>query len=402
MPIIGRFVTRRRFAGQCVAWAAAPLLQRAAKAQARLTVPDPTREQPIKFVREFTNAYTVAVSPDGERICLYFTRHPHVTFTFHNGKWVGADAAAHDRLLGVMELDGWKGRYSTQLLEVPAGASFFADGDRLHVETQLIPISFKTRQEAIVDLRTDSLQNRIRTYDRTIYSALENNTLLGFSYDEKSRGIALFRAELPDYQETLRVPFAAHSDAKDLRLRSLVLTADRKVFAYGFDHTIVCRRTGGLDVIWTRQVAPELPYGIGRLAISADGSRAAAAVVDMTFLDTQKQFYVEVYAGRDGATIARLPVNGYQALALSPRGDLLAVGTRVPDTRTRDILLGLEVYKVETGRMIGSALHSRIPQGRFQNLDASFAVHGVEFLSGGRFVVTSDNSAVRVWDLGRG
>jgi len=164
-----------------------------------------------------------------------------------------------------------------------------------------------------------------------------------------SRGTAIIRAELPDYQETLRVPFETHLDARDLVLRSLVLTADRTVFAYGFDHSIVCRKTGDLDVIWTRQVAPELPYGIGRLAISADGARVAAAAIDMTFLEKQEQFYVEVYEGQDGATIARLPVNGYQALALSPIGDLLAIGTRVPDTRTRDILLGLEVYEVKTG-----------------------------------------------------
>jgi len=52
--------------------------------------------------------------------------------------------------------------------------------------------------------------------------------------------------------------------------------------------------------------------------------------------------------------------------------------------------------------MIGSALHSRVPRGRFQNLDTSFAVHGVEFLSGGRYVVTSGNNAVRVWELGKG
>jgi len=169
MPIIGKtglVATRRRFAGECVAWAAALLLERAAKARDRSNVPGPTRAQPLKLVKEFTNAYTLAVSPDSERICFFFTGHPHVTFSFDRGKWVGAGPGANDGLLGVIDLDGWKGLYSTRLLERPASASFFADSERFHVETHLIPASFNTRQEAIIDLRTHSLQNRIRAYDR--------------------------------------------------------------------------------------------------------------------------------------------------------------------------------------------------------------------------------------------
>jgi hypothetical protein len=61
----------------CAALAAASLL----KGQGQSENPGATPLQP-KLVKEFRNAYLMAVSPDGAKVCLYFTKHPLMTFTF--------------------------------------------------------------------------------------------------------------------------------------------------------------------------------------------------------------------------------------------------------------------------------------------------------------------------------
>jgi hypothetical protein len=68
---------RRRFLEGCAALAAASLL----KGQGQSENPGATPLQP-KLVKEFRNAYLMAVSPDGAKVCLYFTKHPLMTFTF--------------------------------------------------------------------------------------------------------------------------------------------------------------------------------------------------------------------------------------------------------------------------------------------------------------------------------
>src|SRR5580765_5155777 len=106
---------------------------------------------------------------------------------------------------------------------------------------------------------------------------------------------------------------------------SLLFLQTARRLVYATDHTIVCRHTDDLELSWIRQVEPEF-FGALRVAISANGFRVAAAIVDTTFVADQRNYYVGVFDGKDGAIVARLSLNGSAGIALSPDGKFLAIG----------------------------------------------------------------------------
>src|SRR5271157_988975 len=139
---------------------------------------------PVHLIKEMEHASLVDVSADSESLCLYFSRHPARSFTW-NGSWkenrpLGKDEDA----LRVVGRGSGVSRYETRLPSAPNAGSFFADGERLYVETQpVLGSSTATTECILIDLRTGKQQERAEPLGTDAihfsYRALAGDELLG-------------------------------------------------------------------------------------------------------------------------------------------------------------------------------------------------------------------------------
>jgi len=356
-------------------------------------------------VVRINGAYLVAMSPDGSKVSLYFSKRPLTTFTFfEGGQKVHNAGPFKDESLNVLDLGSRESIFASRLPARPGLGSFFSDNERLYIETASTPPDFRTYYRVIIDLRGGGLRQRpfVRNPNGPSidYCALADGTLLGFETEPHPYQItALIRATLQDYSETARVPYALSEKRGPGNLDTgPFLAPNLKTVAYGVSNTLVVRRTEDLGLVWSRPVEPEF-IGVRSISFTPDGGLLAAAVIDTTAVEFQRKYYVGVFRGDNRVPVARLAVNGSQGIAISPDGDLLAVGRRLP--KGRDIQLAVQVYRVSTGRMLATVLHDQVPPGRFQDLVASFDQKGVQFTPDGRRLVTSGNNQVRIWDVPR-
>ena len=339
-------------------------------------------------------------------MCLYFTRHPHITFTIpQQGPATYDGGSQKDAALAVIEMGSWREMFSARLRQQPTIAGFFGSSEVLFIDA----LSFspgRPDQQVLLDLSNGQVEEHLRTVKSgerlTSYYDLTDHTLLGLEYGGAApRRDVLTRVMLPDYQETARVPFVPE-DAESRRETAIWISNDRKTLVYAFEstpgrsapgYTIVCRRTSDLKILWTRQIEED-SWGTSWMAITPDGNRIAVAVVDTSVKDQQRQFYIGVYGGQDGVPIATLAINGDYGVALSPGGRLLAVSKVSRDRATGNIPLSVEIYSVASGRQIASVVHGYVSPGRFQTLDANV---GSEFTPDGKYLITTGNNSVKVW-----
>jgi len=229
------------------------------------------------------------------------------------------------------------------------------------------------------------------------YTALDDNALLGIEVSPNPYLIqSLLRVGSDDLHEIARVPYAP-TDVRGPGNRdtSPVISSDRKKVAYGVSSSLVVRRTNNLELIWATPIEPGY-FGIRRLSLTPDGSIVAVSVVDTTAYEHQRKYYISICDSEKRVQIARLPVNGSEGIGISPNGQILAVGKRIIEGR--DIRLGIELCQVGSGKMIAQSEHDRIPPGRYQSLVASFDVDGVRFTSDGKYLITSGNNHVKLWN----
>jgi hypothetical protein len=395
--------SRRRFLSQCLGAAVSIALPTALGQETGVD---------LGVVREYPNAILLAVSPNGELACLYSTRHPHETFAWSEGSWKQSKRDSHiaDEGLRVVELGSWETVCAVGLRSSARHASFFQSGERIYAETS----GFRSggqlvSQQAVIDTRSGKLAEHIEVLhpaERAVYyHAIRDDIVLATVSDGTTRRVeTLVRAALPDYREIARAPFPVKApDEPYGRDTEVSISADRRFVAYGTDHTVVRRRTEDLGITWTRYVKPGYPFGIFRAAISADGGRVAAAVVDNTF--QPKAFYIGVYNGADGAPLAELPLNGCDGLAVSPDGALLAVGERVEtDPRLQAVELAVSLIDLSSGKRLARVVHDQfhIGRGRGRTLwvDSAFGIHGIQFTSDGKYLITSGIKA-KVWAINR-
>jgi hypothetical protein len=303
----------------------------------------------------------------------------------------------------VVEMNSWMITYSGRLRDRVDSASFFEDSERLYAETT----SFWNRGQlttlqVVIDLRDRQLTERLRLehpdVGSTFYTALGDGFLLAEELAAKPRiHTALTRVRLPEYTEIVRVPFATRDREQVSRETDVFISADRGTIAYAFDHTIVCRRSADLRIIWSQDIDQDL-YGVSRLAVSADGGRVAAAVLDRGTRGKERRDYVGVYDGA-GTLLARLPMRSESALGISPAGELLAVGRQTLDSKTGDLHLGIDIYEIKTNRQVAALSRDRVPPGRLQLLNGGFESDGIQFTSDGKYLITSGNNNVKVWEL---
>jgi hypothetical protein len=204
--------TRRDFLG-LVASAAASSVLRGQNKEDGTSVPGGAHARQ-KLVWEFRNAYLMAVSPDGTKVCLYFTKHPQMIFAFPRGGRATYDGGAlQDETLRVIEAGSWRVLYSSQLRAKPMSASFFGGGEALYAETLVISDSaFHDRQRVVIDLLARKLAEVVspyRVHESSVHLlALSQPVLLGVEYIREMGPNAVILAALPEYREIARAPFA--------------------------------------------------------------------------------------------------------------------------------------------------------------------------------------------------
>jgi len=357
----------------------------------------------LKLVQEFANALLLAVSPDGKRVCLYFDKHPQETFNWRGGFWKHDNTNA-GIVLRVTELSSGKTVHSAKPRQKTWRASFFRDGERLYAET----LAFRNgaafvSQQLVIDLQDGTTQEHLRPEhpeQASVYCvALQDRIVLATEADGKTRRVeTLIRMQLPEYTTLTRAPFPVRSEREQFGWETgVVISVDRKTFAYGTDHTIVYRSTEDLSVIWTRRIEDSY-FGVWRVAISANQSRVAAAVIDTAFIEQQRKFYVGIYDAGDGSPLARLEVNGTEGIDISPDGRLLAVGERIQSSETPETELAVSLYDISIGQPVARVVHDRFRIRPHEGINSHFGLRGIQFTPDGRYLLTS-SIRTKVWEF---
>ena len=397
-------LSRRSFAFGSAALAAAALrAQSAGTTGSQHERPGPST---LPLAIEFRGSYLLAVAPNAEQICLCSTANQQSSFFQRRGASAsdptGGPSSGSE--LRVTKLASGKPTFSARLPANAFSGSFFDDSNRLYVET----LAFKSAgltytEQAVVAIPTGS---RVATRRRELsnsYSsyhwATKGENLIGVDLNNTTRRFDhIFLAALPDFREIKRLPFRPTPEPEPFGDSDLFFSADRKIVAYSTGHTVLCRRTDDLSVVWSHRLPPDL-QGASRLALSAEGNLVAIAVIDTAFREQQKNCFVEIIEGPEGRLATRLPLNGDQGVALSPDGSRLALATRFPVFGTGDVELEIGVYELARGVLVASGLHDRVPPGRLQNLNGLFTVHGLEFASDGKHLLSSGNNTTKVWSV---
>lgn len=408
MSMMGiRHTSRREFIRRLALIGASGLLP-GSPAQCQRTRVAPSYETfTAKLVKEFKDAYLLAVSPDNRKICLYFTKNPIDKFTGNGGEWTyeGGPSKGGRSAIEVIEMGSWRSRCSVRLRHAASMASFFVESNLLYASGDVIPGTNGSVQHILIDLDTQAVTEHLETWTlqgpSRLYYALYDGVLLGTEsvFDVFAHQESIIRATLPDYRETARAPYSVAQKHEIASPSWVVTSGDRKTVVYDGDHMLTCRRTEDLSLIWSQSVGPEFGLGPTFLSITPDASKVAAAVLDTSEVSKQKNFYIGVHQGSDGRLINKLQLNGHEGIALSPDGSVLAVGRTVPVTRG-GYTLTAELFDTVSGRRIAALEHDRfahIDLARF----SGFGWQGLQFTGDGKYLITSTVDRTRVWALVR-
>ncbi|MEQ1948039.1 MAG: hypothetical protein ABL995_12670 [Bryobacteraceae bacterium] len=294
----------------------------------------------------------------------------------------------------VVELGSWTILSSTELRSSPVNVSFFADspvlyaameaerqGDRLAKPVLTVDFA-KTKVDELLEPAAPGR-------GAVSYRALSRQTLLG---EERRAGDreadSLFLTQLPGYQEMRRVPLAAAPRKGSVESVSIV-SADRKLVVYGYDRSVLLRRTEDLSLVW-KQDGVEKSAVDKQLAISATGTLVAAPFERK---GSPTVFVFDGATGKEVAAIASEPVTG---LAISPDGRYVAVGVTVKDKT--DLVPTVRLHEISSGRSVDTLVHDRVPQGKDAASKAAFGPRGVQFTADGKYLLTS-TMHTRAWQL---
>jgi len=216
----------------------------------------------LQLERGYPRSALLALSPDGTKVALAVSGQPFDTFRFLGGRWAaGSDKLAPD-LLKVVELRTGSVVYEEPFRARVFPASFFADGLRIYAET--VPFKEKGRtvnQFAVINLSTGERQDQLIPADSertTGLHALHDDLLLVQVRDGTiKRAVSLAEVAWPRIETKFQVEYATTARESNGHDFEKYLSADRGTLVYAFDHTIVCRRTEDLKVLWTREVESE-------------------------------------------------------------------------------------------------------------------------------------------------
>ncbi len=347
----------------------------------------------LELAQVFSRSSVKAVSPDGTKLCL-------------------EDWSERGYPLRVVEIGSWRtlytGRFSSRIRGTP---SFFASSESLLVSafasaaggTCGVGEGHCADRQMIVDLRSGQRIERVLPFtpgQGESYYALAGTTVLDVHRGDQAEDLAL--VEFPSYRQLVKVPYATQPRKprpviSNITLSTdygLAISADRKMLAYAFDDTLLCRRTGDLKVLWSRPLEDGMkPL---RVDVSSLGRRVAVAMADgEPLLNQQHRAYIAVYDGETGKDSGRLSPRWSDGIALSADGVLIATVVREPGKKG-EVLPTVYIYDVSSGQKLASVVHDRIRSSRHQLLEAAC---GVAFTSDGKHMITS-GMATKVWRLG--
>ena len=357
---------------------------------------DPANGLRVRMVKQFKNGHLLDTSPDGSKICLFFGRAVE-SFSWR-GAWKRDGVDAGKTSLVVIEVGTWRAICSVALRERPIAASFFPDGEVVYAETMAFRTAARyVRQQLLIAVQDCRVEENLRAEKpeemSTYYSqALADRTLLGTQLKRRERFYALVRARVPTYDELQQEDI---SPRETFGTPTTVMTSsDRKILAYAVDHSVVCRRSDNLKIVWQRLV--DLRLEVSQLAISSDGSRVAISAVNTRFVEQQREYYVAVLNGRDGSLISKVPVNGDVGIDISPDGNFLSVSQRKADARPQRIRPSVQIYEVDSHQLVATVSHDEVStrDGYIGGLLQS------RFTSDGKYLITFGDDDTRVWELG--
>ena len=376
--------SRRGFIRNCsVVASLVPIVQ--VFSQSRQTLHNENSVQ-IHFIKRFNNGHLLDVLPDGSLLCMYFGSAVWTFSSSRSARTQGSNSE-HYRL-AVINARTWEIRFSTELSERPISATFVPDGIGLYVETF-------GRRRLMVDLatkRVNELSPVVTRPEQYIYyeNALSNGRILGGELRRKEGYHALLLATLGDFKELQRVDT---TPKEDFGSGGRGVSADRLTLVYAVDHSIVCRRTEDLSVVWERPVEPQLR--VSKVAISSGGHYVAVAAVNTQFVEGQREYYVALLSGRDGSVISKLPLNGDVGIEISPDGKLLAVSQRKPNDKPQKIQPTVRIYDFASGQVVAAATHDAVStrEGYIWGILQS------RFTPDGKYLLTYGDDDTRVWEI---
>ena len=174
---------------------------------------------------------------------------------------------------------------------------------------------------------------------------------------------------------------------------TLVVSTDRRAFAYFYESDIVCGSTADLGVVWTKKAEPS--QTAWNIAISPNADFVALYMSETQGMGQPLAHYVQIFSGKDGRPIGKVPVDPLQSLAISPDGKLLA---GVPRDPQRGWVSGtqptLQISDVASGKKISTVV---VDEFKMSNGEL-FPVNAL-FTPDGKNLVTSARSA-KLWDVG--
>ena len=356
---------------------------------------------PMRLFKEFKFAQLLDTSPDGGKLCLYFTRNPTRSFVWQGG-WEERTTPVRDGedALRVIDRDTWKLTYATRLPALPFWTSFFPDNKTLYVG---IPaVASGGTEHLVIDLRNGIIQKRLDPLNQNglnfSYIALGDGLLLGCGRSFKAnRTEILTKVELPSYNEIRRVPFAEGRSASTGMTETSVRTSvNRNKLVYTVDNAVVCRSTEHLATLWTRKTEADLV--LWQTAISADGGLVAASNSN-NVTGQGRTCHVWIYSGVDGATVAQIPVDGTEGMAISPDKTLLAVGQSIAlhgrKSGTQPTVL---LFEIASGKKLATLIQDQFYGGGGEFLHARFGFNGIQFSLDGKCLITS-GLHTKLWEI---
>jgi hypothetical protein len=357
-------------------------------------------DQPRELVREFRDALLLALSPDGRKMCLHFTENSTESFRLESGRWKRLTKNRSGEGLKVIELDTWKELFSVNPEGGPLPVTFFRDSERLITNTLLLQEKPVQEQYLLIDLKSGRVVERregIEAIFRRFY-AFDGSIMIG-SENDKTRKLKWYtHVSLPEWNTVKRVPQVPDDLPQPTQSArgGLTFSLDRRFFVSTAGEHLLYRRSSDFGVEWTRVLDSSLQ--IRSLGVSANGDWVAAALNEPTFVDKMTRWKVFVLEGRQGATVATLPVNGIRGVAISPDGKLLAVGEQV---RLEGLFeayeLWVSLYEIPSGKPLARLFHDRMWK-RSGIMDTDFFQNGIQFTADGKYLVSGGRNT-RIWRL---
>ena len=375
----------------------APLLARLAPLSLQNAVAQPSNSAKLKMTlaQELAQSSVRAISPDGKKLCV-------------------EDWSEQGYPLRVLEIGSWRSIYSGHFPSRALSVGFFGDSQSLLVQALGslgkgacgVGKGNCAQLETVIDLRSGERTERMLPLDvnqgETYWPLGAGVVLDAHREGNHYRTETLALIEFPGLREILKVRYATKPREPRRRKGNFELSNDfslgvsdnRGVVVYSFDHTLLCRRTEDLGVLWTRQIEPGL--NAYKVAVSARGSHVAAAISDGGFTPfEQRVSYIAVYSGETGRDVARLPRSGTDGIALSPDGDLTAVVARETGLKG-EVAPTVHIHETLSGREIASVVDDRVQSVRREFLEAA---RMVAFTADGQHLIIS-NMTTKVWRIG--